>query len=179
MHITSNRLISLACAVLIVTAGASDLHAQSQMPRSVVASGCVNAAGNSHRIHGSIGQAVIGNAKSNAHAGFFGFWYNGDNATVAVEALHTVAAPSFELVGIYPQPARDQLSCQLSLPERGACRISIHGLLGRQIYRGSSRMLGAGTHRVHVQLPDLPSGIYLVHASWKEQTRTAPVTVLR
>lgn len=179
MTTATTRLFRLAAVVLIIVTAAAHAGAQHQMPRSVAASGYVMASGNTHQIHGTIGQAAIGAARSNSHAGFFGFWYDADNTTVAVEALSTIAAPSFELAGIYPQPVRNHFTCLLSLPERGSCRLAVYGMLGQLIHRSPVRSFEAGSHRLQLRLPELPAGTYLLRVFWGEQTRATRLVVMR
>ncbi len=172
------RFFFLAISTLIIITAATNTHAQHRIPRSVMASGCVKASGSGHQIHGTVGQAAVGTAKSNSHAGFFGFWYDGDNTTVAVETLNTTAAPSFELIAVFPQPVHDQLTCIVRMPEHGSVEVAVYGLLGRLIHRCTVRMHHGGTHRLKLALPGLPTGIHMLSASWNGQTRTQRLAVL-
>lgn len=178
MNLTISGLLKMSTAVLLIAAAAATASAQHRMPKSVAASGCVVASGGGQQIHGTVGQAIIGNAKSAVHAGFFGFWYDSDNTTVAVEALSHVPVATFELLGMYPQPARDQLTCIVKLPERGSVHFSVHGLLGRLIHHVTVRLRDPGTHRLQLSLPQLPAGIYILNAYWNEQTRTQRLAVV-
>jgi len=174
------RRLAICCTAALLVAGPmTTASAQQHIMKSIASSGCVTASGGTHQILGTIGQSAIGTAKNTAHAGFFGFWYDSGNSTVDVKTVQYISAVEFELRGVYPQPAQNQITCLVGLPKRGSVHLSVYGLLGRLLHRGAVRFREAGTHTLRLSLPQLPPGIYLLNAHWKGQTRTQRLTMLR
>jgi|GEM_PF-1481905 len=172
------RQLRIWAVMLLVTGCVTTVSAQQHLSRSTAASGCVAASDGSHRILGTIGQSAIGTAKNSTQAGFFGFWYNHSNTTVDVKTVQHAPSADFELIGMYPQPTRNHITCVVRLPGRGSVQFAVYGILGNVIQHGSMRMWNAGTYRLQLTLPPLPSGIYLLQTRWNSQTRTQRLTVL-
>jgi len=172
------RQLRIWAVMLLVTGCVTTVSAQQHLSRSTAASGCVAASDGSHRILGTIGQSAIGTAKNSTQAGFFGFWYNHSNTTVDVKTVQHAPSADFELLGMYPQPIRNHLTCIVRLPESGSVHLTVYGLLGQCMQRRSMLLQEAGTYRLQLSLPPLPSGIYLLHAKWNGQRRTQKLTVL-
>jgi hypothetical protein len=57
---------------------------------------------------------------------------------------------------VWPNPARDHAALGFSLKEAAEVRLALYDVLGRQVAAVDARRLGAGPHRLALDLSALP-----------------------
>ncbi|MBO6575729.1 MAG: T9SS type A sorting domain-containing protein [Rhodothermales bacterium] len=70
----------------------------------------------------------------------------------------------FALTGLFPNPARQQTSVSVHLPEAAAVRVRVLDMLGREVKALATGSLSAGAHDIALAVGALPAGTYLVSA---------------
>jgi len=165
--------------ILLVVFLPVQFEAQWLLPRAVIASGNVTGSGNNYAIKGTIGQSIIGPAKSQSHAGFFGFWYNINNVTVQVRRIDGSVLDRFVISEVYPNPATGSVTCVFTVPARGSIRLSLYDMLGHEVQILESHEREGGRYELNVSLRGLPVGYYLLRVDWNNTSRGIPLTVLR
>jgi len=103
------------------------------------------------------------------------------DGTEALSDPVTVRRPAPEAVavrGVFPNPARQQATLRMEVPERGEIAVEVYDVLGRQVWSTTAR---GGPGRVDVPLPAerLSSGVYGVRVRTRSTRRTARLTVAR
>jgi len=83
-----------------------------------------------------------------------------------------------ELLGTYPNPARQQATVRYALPERQEVSLRLYDVLGRQVRTVLSGEQ-TGRHEQTLEVSELPSGTYFLRLKTGGQTRTRKLTVLR
>ena len=156
----------------------AEMNAQYELRRSVIACGAVSAEGGGHAVRGTLGQHVVGTARTELHAGFFGFWYDAENVVVEVEHIPAARPDGFTITAPFPNPAVSQVSCEFQLPASGPVRISLYNALGRRIHRVEESSRLEGRHILTLPLANLIPGYYVLRIEWKGHARSVPVMVL-
>jgi hypothetical protein len=72
-------------------------------------------------------------------------------------------------ISVYPSPANDNLSLELNVIQSAAFDITIINTLGEVVKNVSNGDLGAGAHKMDVNVSDLAAGIYNVVISSNNQ----------
>ena len=68
----------------------------------------------------------------------------------------------FNLSSIYPNPFRDRVTLNLSVPKTQEVKVLIFDMLGRQVHEQPLGVLHPNTsYKIKLELQDLPSGLYL------------------
>ncbi len=84
---------------------------------------------------------------------------------MAVTAIHQGSAKpsgsSLQLLGSYPNPFNSRTTIRYVLHKPSAVEISVYNLLGEKIKTTVSRFLQAGTHQIHFDFVNFPSGVYV------------------
>jgi len=79
---------------------------------------------------------------------------------------------------ISPNPARGPATASFSLNRPGGARLDVFDATGRRLLTLDLGLWPAGRHHAPLQLPELPSGLYIVRLSTASGTVTRPITVL-
>jgi hypothetical protein len=80
-------------------------------------------------------------------------------------------AEEVELLGTYPNPARQQATIRYALPEKQEATIRLYDVLGRRVRTVlNGRTLDVGA---------LPSGVYFLRLQAGGQTRTQKLTIVQ
>ena len=82
-----------------------------------------------------------------------------------------------ELLGTYPNPARQQATVRYALPEKQKVTVRLYDVLGRQVQTvvdGKQE----GRHTQRLDVGDLPSGVYFLRLRAAGQVRTQKLTVV-
>ncbi len=87
--------------------------------------------------------------------------------------------PQFRLHGIFPNPVRHTAHLEYSLPAPGGVVIHIVDVLGRTVYTRVDSFKPAGSHAVHLDDLDLPSGAYVMQVRTGRHELARPFVVLR
>jgi len=69
---------------------------------------------------------------------------------------------SFELLGLYPNPADDNVTISYAIHKAGDLKISVIDLLGRQVLSVEDVMKPSGNHQSVFSVKNLPSGQYII-----------------
>jgi hypothetical protein len=151
--------LALTC-VLVPLRGTAT--AQTVLHRSVIAQGAVSASGGGFSMSATLGQSVIGTARASAHAAFFGFWYTPDRVVVNVERVEGPKPGTPSIDAIYPNPARGEIRISVALQSAGANRITLHDMLGRELYLLDHSYRDAGRYILTIPSGQLSPGLYFV-----------------
>lgn len=136
--------------------------AQLELQRSVMAQGAVSASGGGFSMSATLGQPIIGTARDNTHAGFFGFWYTPDRVVVNVERIEgpRPEAPSIE--AIYPNPTHGEALVHFAVPGAGVVRVTLHDMLGRELSMLDRSFRDAGRYTIRIPSGQLSPGLYFL-----------------
>lgn len=94
--------------------------------------------------------------------------------------LEIRADPAFALNAITPNPIRDRLTVNLTLPLNSRARIDVHDVQGRLVVTRDLSGLSPGEHRVNLATRSImPPGMYLVRATCGEKVQHRRAIVLR
>ncbi|MEP0548967.1 MAG: T9SS type A sorting domain-containing protein [Rhodothermales bacterium] len=108
-----------------------------------------------------------------------------DLVLLAYEAGEFVAAESPVAIGdaarlsVWPNPAWGAATVAITAAQRGVVRVTVYDVLGRRVALLHDGPLPAGEHRIALDGSDLPSGIYLVRATFGGLHLTRRVTIAR
>ncbi len=80
-----------------------------------------------------------------------------------VSATSDIARHHVALGSGYPNPFRSNITIPLSLSFAGHVRLSIHDMLGREVVVLADRLLGAGSHIIPWNAPNIALSTYVVH----------------
>jgi PKD repeat protein len=69
--------------------------------------------------------------------------------------------PSFNILSLYPNPAKDIIKLDISAEEGNALNVMVYNQLGQQL-NSESHMLYKGNNTLDINISDLPEGIYFV-----------------
>ncbi|WP_169577941.1 T9SS type A sorting domain-containing protein [Salisaeta longa] len=106
-----------------------------------------------------------------------------DGSASFSEAITVVreAVRQLELLGTYPNPARQQATVRFAVPARTAdetVRLRLYDVLGRQV-RTVRAAAGPGRHELTLDVQDLASGVYFLRLQAGGQVQTQKLTVVR
>lgn len=79
--------------------------------------------------------------------------------------FHTVNPSAFELLALYPNPAKDHIAVQYLNKEAQFISWTIYNLLGQQVHHIPASQLSAGEHNMLLNLPELANGFYFIRLS--------------
>jgi hypothetical protein len=94
--------------------------------------------------------------------------------TVAVER----SVSEVQLLGTYPNPARQQATVRYALPEKQKAMIRLYDVLGRRV-RTVLNDTQEGRHKQRVNVSGLPSGVYFLRLRSEGTTETQKLTIVR
>ncbi|MBT3750525.1 MAG: T9SS type A sorting domain-containing protein, partial [Bacteroidetes bacterium] len=83
------------------------------------------------------------------------------------------------LLSSYPNPFNEGFVLEFQLPSDGQADIQIVDIRGRKVGEIYSGILSAGQHGVHVNTPELSSGIYFIHLMQGADTQTHKIILVR
>jgi len=86
---------------------------------------------------------------------------------------------SFAILALYPNPASEQVTVFLSLPNTEIVELAIYDIAGRLIMRHSSGELQAGEKSVILNTRELASGVYTLSASSPSGEDNARMVIIR
>jgi len=94
--------------------------------------------------------------------------------TVTVER----GAEELELLGTYPNPARQQATVRYALPDKQEATIRLYDVLGRQV-RTVVRGEQEGRHEQRLDISRLSSGVYFLRLRAGNETETQRLTIVQ
>ncbi len=104
---------------------------------------------------------------------------NADAAIQHAEALAQPPPPELSLSAPFPNPARQQTTFEIDVPEGGRqIEMRLYNVMG-QLLRMRTADLNAGTHRLSFDVQSLASGLYLYTIEGRDLRHTGKVTVIR
>lgn len=103
------------------------------------------------------------------------FVFSGATATAAEPGPDADALAA----AIAPNPSRDTATLSFALEEPSSVRLVLYDVLGRELASEGSRSLGAGTHRLVMDVSLLPSGVYAWWLDVNGEVRTGRLTVAK
>jgi hypothetical protein len=77
----------------------------------------------------------------------------------------------------YPNPFRDNLTIEYSLPESGQARIEVFDMLGRSVAFPVNQLSGPGNYKASFHAGDLSAGIYVLKLSSNNQSKTCELVL--
>jgi hypothetical protein len=80
---------------------------------------------------------------------------------------------------VTPDPARSRTSVEFRIPVDSPVSLSIHDAYGRMVLRSAEAEFTAGTHRVDLDVSDLPSGVYLLELRTKNDRTSRKLVVVK
>ena len=105
---------------------------------------------------------------------------SGKNCAVGVFAEQENELPAeFALHSNYPNPFNPQTTIEYALPEARDVRLIVYDMLGRKVTTLLDGPQVAGTHSVHFDAEDLPSGLYVYRLEAGAETFTRKMTLVR
>ena len=106
-----------------------------------------------------------------------GVWmYDIDMTPVEV---NNPAVPAEKNLAVYPNPAKDAINLQVSLPSRKDVRIECYDVLGRVLIRKSFGTLNSGTHHLGMSTLHLIPGVYTIRIVGDQAFAPAQLRILR
>jgi hypothetical protein len=165
--------------MLIFAAGAAD--AQTQLPRSVVANGGVEASSATRTLTATLGQPVAARQSSASRTLRAGFWHVVPSATAtAVEPVDDGTVPAeVRLRQNYPNPFNPQTTIRYAVPEATHVRLVVYDMLGRAVETLVDRQQAAGQYEATFDARDLPSGAYLYQLDVGATTRSETMMLVK
>jgi fibronectin type 3 domain-containing protein len=103
-----------------------------------------------------------------------------DGSTQASPTVTVVreSVENIELLGTYPNPARQQATVRYALPGQQEVSLRVYDVLGRRVHTVvQSRQ--KGRHKMHLDVSNLASGVYFLRMRSKGKTRTQKLTIVR
>ncbi|NNE70951.1 MAG: T9SS type A sorting domain-containing protein, partial [Rhodothermales bacterium] len=79
----------------------------------------------------------------------------------------------------YPNPFNPVTTIGFALPETGNVRLAVYDVLGRQVALLASGTLEAGSHEVHFEATNLPSGTYLYRLDTAQGSFTRQLVLMK
>jgi hypothetical protein len=73
---------------------------------------------------------------------------------------------------IYPSPVIDEATLQLNLSSKAKVSLRVIDNNGRVILQ-QQKIIPAGTNQFSINLRELPAGVYTLHASWENESRSS------
>lgn len=87
------------------------------------------------------------------------FEYDPNTASVSIPSIQEAR------VIAYPNPVKTSTTFTITLKEAGSATLSLYNMNGKIVYQATYPDLTAGTHNIHFERGDLPSGVYLYQLS--------------
>lgn len=142
------------------------LPGQTRLPRCVFGNGGTEATSPAHRISGTIGQPLIGGARSAGNQGYLGFWYSAENIPVAVEDISGDMIPTVcSIDAVFPNPMQGTVSIRYAIPVHARAALLLFDLWGRNIGTLVDDEHRPGVYRLQSRIGDRPSGTYVLRLS--------------
>ncbi|MFK7844536.1 MAG: S8/S53 family peptidase [Rhodothermales bacterium] len=99
--------------------------------------------------------------------------------TLLTEINVDIPAPSdFSIDSAYPNPARDQVTLAVDLPETMAFSYNAYDLLGRQVYQSITEMRTAGRHFLNLNTSAWTPGIYFLTVRSQDRQLVRKIVVM-
>lgn len=98
--------------------------------------------------------------------------------TVDTEPDDIIIPAEFEVSAAYPNPFRDRVTFEISLPNEDGIKIDVFDMLGRHVRSVNHNVMVAGKHRVVVDGGGLSTGVYLVRVVRNNEAITRAFTKL-
>ncbi len=141
--------------------GMQPVIAQTRVTQQVIATGGTSMTNGSYRLHGTVGQMVIGSSTNSSHAMYSGFWANGDVAVTSVEEIEPITLPeTFRLQQNYPNPFNPTTTIEFAVAHRSKVSLKLFDLLGREIATLVDEEMTPGQYKLQFEGAHLPSGVY-------------------
>ena len=153
---------------------------QARIARGVLGNGGTEATSAAYHISGTIGQPLIGVARSAGNQEYLGFWYSAVNIPVAVEEIsgHRIQK-TCSIDAVFPNPVRDIVSIRYSIPEPARVHLTLSDILGRELASLASGDHGPGAYHLDLLTDGLPSGTYVLKLSSGGQAASRRITLLK
>jgi len=104
-----------------------------------------------------------------------------DGGTYMSKSVAVDMTAKMELLGTYPNPAREQATIRFSVPsgyQEDDVRLRMYDVLGRQVRTvAAGSITGRQEHQMDVS--DLSSGVYILQLKAGNRTKTQRLTVVR
>jgi hypothetical protein len=75
----------------------------------------------------------------------------------------------FFIASIYPSPADENITVNISIPDNGDLSLFISSEDGKIVREGVYSDLDEGTLRVRIDVENLAGGVYVIHAQYKDK----------
>lgn len=159
---------------------AGTISAQTEVARSVIASGGGVSEGENHRLVGTIGQPAIGRATSNANEVAAGFWYTSFDIPTSVEQHDDHLLPTeFRLEQNYPNPFNPSTTIQFAVPQASDVKVQVFDIIGRRVATLVDQAYEAGVYTVTFDASDLASGVYVYRIQAGDFAETRKLMLLK
>lgn len=86
---------------------------------------------------------------------------------------------TFEVSGVYPNPALSGTNVEFIIPEKSRVSIKINDIAGRMVKNVFDGIKEAGNHTIPVEMEGLTSGIYFLRVENGNKTATKKFTLIR
>ncbi len=73
----------------------------------------------------------------------------------------------FSIFDIYPNPAKEKITCILSTPNDGLIQIKISRPDGKLVFESNSNNVNKGINHFTIPISNLPSGVYFIHLEFE------------
>jgi len=150
---------SILGALLLLALLPLSAFAQHDVPQSVLGSGGTDMSSTNYGVRGTVGQANIGTAASDAYDGKIGYWYL--PYTIITKIDDTSSLPkTFSMDQNYPNPFNPTTTIQFALPRESFVKLRVYDVRGKVVAVLVDETRPAGVYEVSFDASSLASGIY-------------------
>ena len=151
------------------------------LKQSTLSSVAVDAAGESAKLIGTVGQSFAGDAESESASLSAGIW--GSIASVML-GIDDPLPTEFAISNAYPNPFNPMVNIDFSIPDQTEVNIRIYDLLGRLAFVHKQEFMNPGKYRfrwhgVTNSGIGIASGIYFVTIQHKAKIYNQKITYLK
>jgi hypothetical protein len=173
--------LGLLCLLVMLTSLPSPSKAGSfRVWRQVIGGGAINAATNSLRTRGTIGQSPTGWFATTKFQHGVGFWYTlSRRVTTAVGDPPTALGFQNRLDQNSPNPFNPRTTIRFSLSVSGPVKLDLFDLRGRRVAQLLDQEMSAGEHDLVFHPTDLASGVYVYRIQAGAFTQSRRITLIK
>lgn len=139
----------------------SNIHAQTDIPVSVISSGGMNYSGTTYNLSCTIGQPAIGVSFNSGKILGHGFWYSAGGNLTYVTPVENNLPEKFALGQNFPNPFNLSTTIRISVPEQTDVSIKLYDILGAEVLTIFAGELNPGYYDLNFDAGNLASGIYI------------------
>lgn len=168
----------MAPLVLVMTLTSVAAIAQTELKRSVVASGGGSMGSTNYGVTGTVGQSAIGEQASSNYSVLGGYWLPEDNIATAIENRANLPRV-YALDQNYPNPFNPATTIRFALPQESFVKLRVYDVSGNVVAELVNEVRQAGVHREDFVASSLASGIYFYRLEAKGFVQSRKLVLLK